>query len=74
MAAKASLRITQRKSVNGTNRKVRATLRSLGLNRIGQTVERQDGPELRGMIRSVGHLVEVANGPSASPRSEQADG
>jgi large subunit ribosomal protein L30 len=68
-----SVRITQRRSANGSNRKVRATLRSLGLHRIGQTIERSDGPELRGMIRSVGHLVEVSNGSSAG-KKEQGDG
>jgi large subunit ribosomal protein L30 len=56
----ASVRITQRRSTNGANRTARETLRSLGLRGIGQTVERQDGPELRGMIRVVSHLVEVS--------------
>jgi large subunit ribosomal protein L30 len=73
MASKSSVRITQRRSANGSNPKVRATLRSLGLRRIGQTVERSDGPELRGMIRSVGHLVEVSNGSSGG-NQEQSDG
>jgi ribosomal protein L30 len=34
-------------------------LRSLKLGRIGRTVVRADNPQLRGMLRSVGHLVEV---------------
>jgi large subunit ribosomal protein L30 len=53
------LRITQRKSRNGADQRQRDTLRSLGLRRIGQTVERTDSPQLRGMIHKVRHLVEV---------------
>ena len=36
------------------------TLRSLGLRRIGQTVEHSDSPQIRGMIHKVRHLVEVS--------------
>ncbi len=53
------LQITQRKSRNGADQRQRDTLRSLGLRRIGQTVERTDSPQLRGMIHKVRHLVEV---------------
>ena len=35
------------------------TLDSLGLHKISQVVEREDTPELRGMIRKVHHLVTV---------------
>ncbi len=55
----AELRITQRRSLSGTKPRQRDTLRSLGLGQIGRTVVRPDGPELRGMVRSVAHLVEV---------------
>jgi large subunit ribosomal protein L30 len=34
-------------------------LRSLGLRRIGQTVEHNDTPQLRGMVHAVAHLVKV---------------
>jgi large subunit ribosomal protein L30 len=51
--------IKQVRSVNGTNAKQRDTLRSLGLRRIGHTVERPDSPQLRGMLHSVRHLVTV---------------
>ena len=51
--------IKQVRSANGTNAKQRDTLRSLGLRRIGQTVERPDSPQLRGMVHSVRHLVVV---------------
>jgi large subunit ribosomal protein L30 len=55
------LRITQRRSSNGSSPSQRDTLRTLGLKGIGRTVERRDSPELRGMIRAVEHLVEVSD-------------
>jgi large subunit ribosomal protein L30 len=51
--------IRQVRSANGTNAKQRDTLRSLGLRRIGHTVERPDSPQLRGMLHAVRHLVTV---------------
>ncbi|MGA2925707.1 MAG: 50S ribosomal protein L30, partial [Solirubrobacteraceae bacterium] len=53
-------RITQLKSRNGCDRRQLDTLRSLGLRRIGQSVERSDSPQLRGMLHKVRHLVEVS--------------
>jgi large subunit ribosomal protein L30 len=55
----STLQITQRKSANGANPAQRDTLRSLGLRKIGQSVERPDSPQLRGMVHAVRHLVEV---------------
>ena len=54
-----TLRVTQRRSRNGANSRQRDTLRSLGLRRIGHTVEHRDTPQLRGMVHAVRHLVEV---------------
>jgi len=56
----STLRITQLKSRNGCDRRQRDTLRSLGLRRIGHTVEHSDTPQVRGMIHKVRHLVEVS--------------
>ena len=53
------LRITQLRSVNGANPKQRDTLRTLGLGRIGRSVERPDDPTVRGAIATVSHLVKV---------------
>jgi large subunit ribosomal protein L30 len=47
------------KSSNGANGRQRDTLRSLGLRRIGHTVERPDSPQLRGMVHAVRHLIAV---------------
>ena len=53
------LRITQVKSQNGANPRQRDTLRTLGLGKIGRTVERPDDPTVRGEIHAVQHLVKV---------------
>ena len=64
MAAKSSkstgnLRITQVRSLIGTNPGQRRTVRALGLRRIRDSVTQPDRPEIRGMITKVSHLVEV---------------
>ena len=51
------MRVTQVKSRNGANRTQLETLRSLGLRRIGHTVEIKDTPQARGMLHRVRHLV-----------------
>ena len=56
----ATVRVTQRKSRNGCDRRQLDTLRSLGLRRIGHTVEHTDTPQIRGMIHKVRHLVQVS--------------
>ena len=61
----STLRITQRKSRNGCDKRQLETLRSLGLRRIGHTVEQSDSPQIRGMIHKVRHLVSVEDGPDA---------
>jgi large subunit ribosomal protein L30 len=55
----STLSITQVKSSNGSNGRQRDTLRSLGLRGIGKSVEREDSPQLRGMVHAVRHLVVV---------------
>ncbi|WP_131748477.1 50S ribosomal protein L30 [Frankia sp. Cppng1_Ct_nod] len=53
------LKITQIRSGIGGTRNQRETLRTLGLRRINATTERDDRPEVRGMIATVTHLVKV---------------
>jgi large subunit ribosomal protein L30 len=55
----SALAVTQRRSSNGANGKQLDTLRSLGLRRIGHTVQVQDSKQARGMLHAVRHLVEV---------------
>ncbi len=56
----STLKVTQRRSKNGADKRQRDTLRSLGLRRIGHEVELSDSPQIRGMIHKVRHLVEVS--------------
>jgi large subunit ribosomal protein L30 len=53
------LKVTQTRSGIGGTKGQRASLRSLGLKRIGDTVLKKDRPEFRGMIDAVRHLVVV---------------
>jgi large subunit ribosomal protein L30 len=56
----SKLVVIQRRSRNGSDQRQRDTLRSLGLRRIGQRVEHEDTPQIRGMIAKVSHLVDVS--------------
>ncbi len=58
----SKVKISQYKSSNGCDKPQLATLESLGLRKIGSTVEHTDTPQLRGMIRRVAHLVKVEEG------------
>jgi large subunit ribosomal protein L30 len=53
------LKVTQTRSGIGGTAQQRASLRSLGLKRIGDVVVKADRPEFRGMIEAVRHLVAV---------------
>ncbi|QEC50282.1 50S ribosomal protein L30 [Baekduia soli] len=52
-------KVTQIKSKNGSTQRQLDTLRSLGLRRIGHTVEVKDTPQSRGMLHRVRHLITV---------------
>jgi large subunit ribosomal protein L30 len=53
------VKVTQVKSKNGSDKAQIDTLRSLGLRRIGQTVEVKDSPQARGMVHRVRHLIKL---------------
>ena len=54
-----TLRITLVKSPIGFPKPQKRTVRALGLHRMHQTVEHQDTPALRGMLKSVIHLLQI---------------
>jgi large subunit ribosomal protein L30 len=58
-ASQTVLRITLVRSPLGNTLRHKATVRSLGLRRMHQTVELVDSPQLRGMVAKVAHMVEV---------------
>ncbi len=53
------VKITQTRSAIGQSPRHRGTLRALGLGKIGRSVEREESPQLAGMLRKVRHLVRV---------------
>jgi large subunit ribosomal protein L30 len=53
------LKIRQVRSSVGGKQNQRDTLRTLGLKRVGDVTTREDRPEVRGMIKTVSHLVAV---------------
>jgi large subunit ribosomal protein L30 len=61
----ARLRVTLHKSPFGYKAKAKGAVRSLGLHRIGQTVEVADDAAMRGQVRAVRFLVHVEEVPAA---------
>lgn len=55
----AKLRIKWVKSSIGYPQSQKDTIRALGFRKLQQTVEHEDQPSIRGMIRKVVHLVQV---------------
>ena len=53
------LKITQKKSAIGYRKRTKATLVALGITKMNQTVTQPDNPAIRGMIRSIQHLLKV---------------
>jgi large subunit ribosomal protein L30 len=54
-----TLRITYVKSAIGYSQQQKRTIRALGLRRLGQSVQHDDTPVVRGMVDRVRHLVQV---------------
>jgi large subunit ribosomal protein L30 len=68
----AKLRVTQIKSTISHIERNRATIRALGLHRIGDSVEVVDNPAIRGMVRQVRFLVTVEEIPGTVTPEENA--
>ena len=71
MASEKTLKITQVRSTIGARWKQRESLRTLGLRKIRQTVVREDNAQTRGLIKTVHHLVEVAEVGDELSREER---
>ena len=59
VASSKSLSITLVKSPIGRLKNHKASVAGLGLRKIGQTVEVEDSPAVRGMINQVAYLLKV---------------
>ena len=55
----SQIKVKQIRSAIGAKPAARATLRALGLKKIGDQVVQEDAPNIRGMAKSISHLVSV---------------
>lgn len=55
----STIKVKLVKSTIGRKQDQIATVKALGLRKIGAVVEKNDTPQIRGMINKVCHLVEV---------------
>lgn len=55
----AKIKIKQIRSINSRTPNQIKNMEALGLRKIGQVVEKEDTPQIRGMIKKVEHMVEV---------------
>ena len=54
-----TIKVTLIKSGIGRSKKIRETLMGLGLSKLNKTVELENTPAVRGMIRKVSFLVKI---------------
>ena len=58
----AKISVTWKKSTIGYSAKQRRIIESLGLRKLNHTVVHEETPSIMGMLKKVGHLVEVKVG------------
>ncbi len=54
-----TIKIRHYKSVIGYNKKQKQTVEALGFKKLGQTLEKADTPQIRGMVKKIPHLVKI---------------
>ena len=57
-----TLSVKQVRSGIGFSRQQKATLKALGLGKIGRVRQHPDNPQIRGMLRRIPHLLQVEQG------------
>ncbi len=57
----ATIKIKQTKSGINRPERQKRTLRALGFTKMNQTIEKEETPQITGMIKKVAHLVTVIN-------------
>ena len=67
MTDKATIHIKWVRSGIGFTRRQKGAVRSLGLRRLNQIVEREDTPQNRGLVAFIPHMVEIVEKPAKSP-------
>ncbi len=53
------LKVTLKKSVIGYDKRQKATVKALGLNKVGSSAVHSDSDSIKGMIRRISHLLSV---------------
>ncbi len=61
MAEKATIRIQYYRSVIQAPEKHKKVVKGLGFTRLNQVVVREDTPSIRGMVKTVPHLVRIVD-------------
>ena len=54
------MKITLKKSLIGSKKDQIATAQSLGLKKVGDTIEQPDNAQTQGKVKKIGHLIEVS--------------
>jgi large subunit ribosomal protein L30 len=65
--AQRTIHIKWVRSGIGFTRRQKGMVRSLGLRRLNQVVERIDSPQVRGLVARIPHLVEIVDGAPRPP-------
>lgn len=55
----SKVKVKQVRSAINRDKSQKATLVALGLRKMNQVVEHESTPQIEGMIKKIGHLVEV---------------
>ncbi|MEP7075793.1 MAG: 50S ribosomal protein L30 [Acidobacteriota bacterium] len=55
------IKIQYYRSVIGYSRKQKDLIKSLGMTKLNQTVERPDNPAMRGIVAKVPHLLRIVD-------------
>ena len=59
LAGEKQSKITLKKSLIGRNEKQRRSIEALGLRKIGQSVVKQDNPQMRGICQKMDFMLDV---------------
>jgi large subunit ribosomal protein L30 len=57
----SKIKITQVVSGIGHPERQKLTLRALGIRKLNHAVEKENTPQIQGMIRQISHLVKIEN-------------
>ena len=69
MGSKLTIKLVR--SVIGHPKNQKMTVKTLGLRRLGSSVVHDDSPQIRGMVRTVRHLVRVEQIEEKTKRGEE---